>query len=161
MKMKILIGYDGSESADAALDDLRRAGLPREAEALIVSVSDGLVNPSSSIADIAGSALTSRRVTSTIALVREQAARALEEAKESAAKAGDRVRSYFPDWEVSAKGVAGSPSSELIDRADKWKADLIVVGSHGHSDLGRFVLEEGRHGLASLGSRGAWSGEEE
>ena len=41
--MKILIGYDGSASADAALDDLRRAGLPREAEALIVSVGDMLM----------------------------------------------------------------------------------------------------------------------
>jgi len=27
-RMKILIGYDGSHCADAALDDLRRAGLP-------------------------------------------------------------------------------------------------------------------------------------
>ena len=36
--MKILLGYDGSESADAALHDLKRAGLPDEAEALIVSV---------------------------------------------------------------------------------------------------------------------------
>ena len=61
MTMRILIGYDGSESADAALDDLQRAALPREVEALIVSVSDGLVDPSSSIADIAGNALTSRR----------------------------------------------------------------------------------------------------
>ena len=26
-RMKILIGYDGSECADAALEDLRRAGL--------------------------------------------------------------------------------------------------------------------------------------
>ena len=39
-RMKIVIGYDGSEQADAALDDLRRAGLPRDAEALIVSVAD-------------------------------------------------------------------------------------------------------------------------
>lgn len=140
MTMRILIGYDGSESADAALDDLRRAGLPREGEALIVSVSDGLVNPSSSIADIAGSALTSRKVTSAIALARDQAARALEEAKKFAAKAGDRVRSSFPDWEVQAVGLAGSPTAELINKADEWKADLVVVGSHGRSALGRFIL---------------------
>ena len=38
MKMRILIGYDGSEGADAAIDDLRNAGLPRDAEALIVSI---------------------------------------------------------------------------------------------------------------------------
>ena len=140
MTMRILIGYDGSESADAALDDLRRAGLPREVEVLIVSVSDGLVDPSSSIADIAGSALTSRRVTSAIALVREQAALALAEAKEFAAKAGDRVRSSFPDWEVRAVGIAGKPTTELMNKADEWKADLVVVGSQGRSALGRFML---------------------
>ena len=38
--MKILIAYDGSPCADAALDDLRRAGLPCEAEAVVLSVAD-------------------------------------------------------------------------------------------------------------------------
>jgi nucleotide-binding universal stress UspA family protein len=140
MTLRILIGYDGSQGADAALDDLRGAGLPRDVEAMIVSVSEGLVNPSTSIADLAGSAVTSRRVAATIALVREQAAQALEEAKELAAKAGDRVRSSFPDWKVQAVGLAGSPSTELIDKADEWKADLVVVGSNGRSALGRFIL---------------------
>lgn len=139
-RMKVLIAYDGSAYADAALDDLRRAGLPREAEALIVSVSDGLVNPSSSLADIAGAAPTSQRVAAAIAAAREQAARALEEAKGFAAQAGDRVRSYFPDWEVRAEGLAGTPSQELIQRADEWKPDLIIVGSQGRSALGRFLL---------------------
>ena len=45
--MKILIGYDGSESADAALYDLQRAGLPDDAEALIVSVADVMMVPCS------------------------------------------------------------------------------------------------------------------
>ena len=56
-KKKVMIAYDGSAYADAALDDLRRAGLPREAEALIVTVSDGLVSASSPIAEVAGTAL--------------------------------------------------------------------------------------------------------
>jgi hypothetical protein len=34
--MKILIAYDGSDCADAALDDLQRAGLSADAEAQIV-----------------------------------------------------------------------------------------------------------------------------
>ncbi|MBM4259474.1 MAG: hypothetical protein FJ147_26690 [Deltaproteobacteria bacterium] len=34
--MKILIAYDGSACADAALHDLRRAGLPQEAETVIL-----------------------------------------------------------------------------------------------------------------------------
>ena len=47
-KMKILIAYDGSSCADAALDDLRYAGLPRVAEALIMSVADVFLQPPSS-----------------------------------------------------------------------------------------------------------------
>lgn len=135
-----MIAYDGSAYADAALDDLRRAGLPPGAEALIVSVSDGLVDPSSSVTDIAGTALTSRRVTSAIALAREQAARLLKEAKGFAAQAGDRVRLSFPHWEIRAEGVSGAPAQELLLRAEEWKPDLIVAGSQGRSALGRFFL---------------------
>ena len=41
--MKILIGYDGSECAEAALEDLQRAGLGAEAEALVMTVADVFV----------------------------------------------------------------------------------------------------------------------
>ena len=46
--MRVLIGYDGSENADAALADLQTAGLPRQGEALIVSVGE-VVMPTSLI----------------------------------------------------------------------------------------------------------------
>jgi nucleotide-binding universal stress UspA family protein len=140
MGMRILIGYDGSEGAGAALDDLRRAGMPREAETLIVSVAEVLMPPQPSSDEVVGAPLTSRRVASAIAQAQEQTAQALKEAEEFAAKASERVRSYFPDWEVRAEGLAGWPSSELIRRADEWKADLVVVGSRGRSALGRFIL---------------------
>src|SRR3712207_8368903 len=40
-KMKILIGYDGSEGADLGIEGLRRAGLPpRDVEALVVTVAE-------------------------------------------------------------------------------------------------------------------------
>jgi hypothetical protein len=35
--VKILIAYDGSECADAALEDLKTAGLPKTAEALVLT----------------------------------------------------------------------------------------------------------------------------
>jgi len=38
--MRILVAYDGSVSAEAAVEDLRRAGLPLKAEALVVCVAD-------------------------------------------------------------------------------------------------------------------------
>ncbi|HEX8138223.1 MAG TPA: universal stress protein [Pyrinomonadaceae bacterium] len=139
-RKKVLIAYDGSAYADAALDDLRRAGLPREAEALIVTVSDGLVSTSSSIAEVAGTALVSRRVTLAIAVVKDQAARLLAEARGFATEASRRLRSYFPGWEVRTEVLEGSPSRELLRRAERWQPDIVVVGSQGRSALGRFFL---------------------
>jgi nucleotide-binding universal stress UspA family protein len=138
--MRILIGYDGSESADAVLNDLRRAGLPREAEALIVSVGEASMMPPPSSYELVGTALTSRRVTSAIAHSRRLTAQALGEATGLAAEARERVRSFFPGWEVRAEGLVGKPSWELISKADEWNPDLIVVGSRGRSALGRFFL---------------------
>ena len=42
--MKLLIGHDGSASADAIFEDVKHAGLPRDTEALIVSVADLMVS---------------------------------------------------------------------------------------------------------------------
>jgi len=151
--MRILIGYDGSESADAALDDLRRAGLPREAEALIVSVGEVMMPPSSVGDEVGEPASTSRRLTVVLAQVEAQAAQKLKEAKEFAAQAGDRLHSSFPDWEVQAEGLAGSPSAELINKADEWEADLVVVGSQGRSALGRFILGSVSKGVVTDSNR--------
>ena len=85
-------------------------------------------------------ALTAQKARSVLALAREQASQALEEARVLATKASSRVRSYFPGWEVRAEALAGTPSRELIDKAEQWGADLIVVGSQGRSTLGRLLL---------------------
>jgi nucleotide-binding universal stress UspA family protein len=34
----------------------------------------------------------------------------------------------------------GDPKSKIIDQATKWKADLIVMGSHGRKGLDRFLM---------------------
>lgn len=41
--MRILIAYDGSEFADAALEDLQRAGLGTGAETCVMTVADVFV----------------------------------------------------------------------------------------------------------------------
>jgi nucleotide-binding universal stress UspA family protein len=139
-RMKVMIAYDGSAYADAALEDLRRAGLPREAEALIVSIGEGLVNVYSPVAELTGTAPTSHRVTSAAAVAREQAVRLLAEARRFAARARKRVLSYFPGWKVRTRVLEGSPSRELLRKAEKWGPDLIVVGSQGRSAVSRFLL---------------------
>lgn len=138
--MRILIGYDGSEGADVAIDDLRRAGLPRDVEALVVSVGEVLLPPSSFGNEVVGPPMASRQVIDALAQAVATSRQAIKETKEFADKAADRVRSYFPHWNVQAEGVAGSPAAELMNKADEWKADLVVVGSRGRSGLGRLVL---------------------
>ncbi|HEU4872084.1 MAG TPA: universal stress protein [Pyrinomonadaceae bacterium] len=138
--MKILIGHDGSQSADAALADLQRAGLPDEAETLIVSVADVMMVSETPGYELAAAALMSRRVASGLASAQRQTERVLKETKDFASRAGDRVRSYFPAWRVRAETLAGPAAAELIRKANDWKPDLIVVGSHGRSSVNRFIL---------------------
>src|SRR6185369_1840758 len=138
--MKILIGHDGSQSADAALIDLQRAGLPREAEALIVSVADVMMVPETAGYEMAAEALISRRVASGLVYAQRQTERVINEAKDFANRARDQVRSYFPDWSVGAETLTGLAAEELISKANDWKPDLIVVGSHGRSAVSRFIL---------------------
>ena len=140
MAMKLLIGYDGSESADAALDDLRKAGLPRGVQALIVSVAEVFIPPESIRDQAPTRPMTVGRVQAAAAQARAQAVQALKEAEDFAAEAEKRLRSYFPDWEVQSEALTGWPVDVLIQKADEWTADLVVVGSQGRSALGRFVL---------------------
>jgi nucleotide-binding universal stress UspA family protein len=138
--MRVLIGYDGSESADAGLDDLQKAGLPRESKALIVSVGEVVMSPLLAGSEVAGMPVTPQSVKIALAQADAQTAQSLKEAEELAGKAGARLRSYFPTWEVETVGLSGWPATELIQQADEWNADLVVVGSHGRSALGRFIL---------------------
>ena len=138
--MKILIGYDGSECADAALDDLAQAGLPDKGEVYILSVAEvWLPPPPPSSYEILEEARTAH---SPAQLQRDFAKRcaAAKEALALAERARDRVQSRFPNWKVTADSGCGSPAWELVAKADEWKPDLIVVGSHGRTGLGRFVL---------------------
>jgi nucleotide-binding universal stress UspA family protein len=139
-RMKLLFGYDGSSYADAALDDLRRAGLPREVEALVVSVGDALITPPLASHEVIEKAFTSKRAEIIIEQANKQASQSMEEANKLAVNASERVRSFFPDWLVRAEALGGAPSEELMRKADEWKAGLIVVGSQGRSALGRLFL---------------------
>lgn len=138
--MKVLIGYDGSECADAALDDLVQAGLPATGEAHVLSVAEvWLPPPPPSAYEIIEEA---RKAQSASELQRDFRRRcpAAEEALAMAERARMRVQTNFPDWKVTAEGVSGSPAWEIVAKADEWKPDLIVVGSHGRNLLGRFVM---------------------
>lgn len=139
-RMKILIGYDGSECADAALDDLKRAGLPESAEAHILSIAEvWLPPPAPSDSEIIEQA-REVKVPSDLKRVYARNCEAVKEVSSLAERARAQLKTTFPDWEVTVDSSCGSPAWELVLKADQWKPDLIVVGSHGRTALGRLVL---------------------
>jgi nucleotide-binding universal stress UspA family protein len=121
--MKILVAYDGSISADAAIEDLRRAGLPQQAEALVVSVDDHAHPTEVKNHEESGSWRSRPTID-----------------EKFAEKAGWQIQSYFPQWKVSCEALRGSPAKVLLDTSERWHSDLIVAGCQGHSRAARFFL---------------------
>ena len=134
--MKLLIAYDGSEGSDIAIDELQREGLPAEAEALVASVAEVWLPPPDEDPDD----VFLPNVPVAARLAHQRAERMIEEATALAKRGSERVQRIFPHWKVSYESMSGSPAFELLNRAREWKPDLIVVGSKGHTALGRFVL---------------------
>ncbi len=136
--MKILIAYDGSEGADAALEDLQHAGLDTEAEVLVVCVADVFVPPP-----------INEEIDNTFPMyepagikrAHERARHKLKQAEGLAKRISDQIKSQFPGWNISSHAVADSPAWALLRKADAWKPDLIVMGARGHSVFsGRLIL---------------------
>lgn len=143
--MKILIAYDGSDCADRAIDDLRRAGLPPEAEATVISAADVLLPiPPPSSYEVVESAF-SEDLPATAIRARERARRAVAEARQSAIAASEHVKAVFPAWDVRVEAVGDSPAWAVIKKAEEWEADLIAMGAHGRSAIGRLLLGSVSH----------------
>jgi len=138
--MKILIGYDGSECADAALDDLMRAGLPEVAEAQILTVAEVWLPPPPPTIDEVVQQARQVKVPADLKRVYSRVAAAIEAAQEKVERARDRVLANFPSWSVCAQAVSGSAAWEMLFKAAELNPNLIVVGSHGRSAIGRLVL---------------------
>jgi nucleotide-binding universal stress UspA family protein len=125
--MKILIGYDGSESSVAMLDDLKLAGLPSDTEVLVMAIAEMWLVPPPSYG------LAQTDFVDAFELD-------VKLAKELAEKAGVQIKSLFPTWTVTVVSTIGTPAREILKKAEEWQPDLIVVGSQGLSALGRFFL---------------------
>lgn len=134
--MNILIAYDGSEYATAALDDLQRAGLSSKATVEVMSVANVWLPPPN--AD--NEDLLQAPFPEVIARARKRATEELSKTREIAERGATRLSEHFSQWEVRPEAIADSPAWAIIKRASEWPADLIVVGSQGHSQISRLVL---------------------
>src|ERR1043166_4882590 len=104
--MNVLIGYDGSAGADAALRDLKKAGLPSNANGVILTVAD-VWPPPANDDDLADLDQATRE---RIAELRQSDKRMLVEAGNQAAQAAAVVRASFPKWNLRDRAVADSPA---------------------------------------------------
>ena len=133
---RLLIGYDGSPCADGVIDDLPSAGLPKELEALVLSVADVWLptEPTSPPVEIPPALSNVGRK------ARQHALEAVEASRRLAARGAERLRALLPDWKVTSDAVADSPAWALIRKAELWHAELVVLGSLGRSTLERIFL---------------------
>lgn len=136
--MKILIAYDGSESADAAIEDLKSAGFPKTAEARVLSLADVFLPPP--INEEVDNTFP-MYVPAGVRRAHERAESKLKQADSMAKQASEKIQLSFPEWQVRHEALADSPAWAIIKAADQWKPDLVVVGAQGHSVLGgRLIL---------------------
>ncbi|HWI57263.1 MAG TPA: universal stress protein [Bacillota bacterium] len=143
--MKLLIAYDGSACAEAALADLTRAGLPAKLQAMVLSVAEVWLPPDSPPPVPEAGA----RFSIAVQRAQEAAWRAVQEDSRHLAERGmSRLQTLFPQWSLTAKAVGDSPAWGIIGQAAEWGADLIVVGSHGRSAMERFFLGSVSHKVA-------------
>jgi nucleotide-binding universal stress UspA family protein len=136
---KVLFAYDGSTSANDALEDLKRAGLPSELDMLVVSVAEEWafeIHDSEQEKEEGGDELTIDR---SVVLSRH-AKEVLGRSRIFAEHAARAIRKSFPTWTIDTRVYPDSPAWGVLHAAEQWGPDLIILGSHGRSALGRFFL---------------------
>jgi len=138
--MRVLIGYDGSKHADAALADLARAGLPPGTEAVVLTIADLFEPPCSTQQAV------EPMVEHAVKQWRNRVEAAISEAKLFAESAASKLRTEHLKWAISTEAFADSPAWGLIKRAEGLcggfaPADLMVLGAAGRSaTLGRTLF---------------------
>jgi nucleotide-binding universal stress UspA family protein len=126
--MRILLAVDGSAGSDAAVREVAERPWPENSEVRVIAVvetpmlfaPDFAVTPPIYYDEYVKAATLRAQVT-------------LEDAKTA-------LERPTTPLEVSTRLATGSPKRAILEEADSWKADLIVLGSHGYGALERFLL---------------------
>lgn len=135
--MKILIAYDGSPSADHAIDEVAKRPWPAGTEVRVVTVLEHAapVPPEIGV-ELYGPVLEKIRLSQ-----RQAMQEALDKA---AAKFAGRS-----DLKVSVELRDGAVNRSLLDAIKAFGAELVVAGSHGATALERFFLGSVSHALVT------------
>lgn len=126
--MRILLAVDGSPCSDAAVREIRTRPWPAGSVVRVVTVA-GFPPPA------VGDPLLSP-ATIPVNILDEERKQAVALAEKAAAQ----IRRQAPSLPVEVEVFVGSPREEIIGEAERWEADLILLGSHGYGPVQRLLL---------------------
>ena len=126
--MKVLLAIDGSQHSQAALAAVAMRDWPANTEVEVLTVVQSkwplVGDPLFTVASAHAESILAQRAE--VPGLLERAVAQLHERQ--------------PDLPVTAKTLDGPPHSVIVEEAEQWKADLIVLGSHGYGPLRRALL---------------------
>lgn len=126
--MKILLTTDGSEFSKKAVKEVCLYFSGKKHSFKVVSVFEAF----------APMAAEPFAVSAEYYQELEKAAK--DQAESFVAETRQELLKTFPDADITSEVVMGSPNRVIIDAANEWKAELVVLGSHGRGFWGRVML---------------------
>lgn len=127
--MKVLVAVDGSASSQAAVASVAARPWPAGSEIKILAVAELHIIPTQEFGMLPPSYY-------------DRMADAAHTLAQSAVKAAMEIvqQHKTSGLNVTTETKPGFAKSVILDEAEKWGADLIVLGSHGYKGLQRFLL---------------------
>ncbi len=127
MYERVLVPVDGSSTSNQGLDEAIKLARLTGAKIKLLHVVDLWAFAAT---PYAGMAMTPDLV----AQIKGSGQAVLDAAKSRVEAAGGGVQTQLFD------NVAGRVCDIVVDEAKRWKADLIVIGTHGRRGVGRLVM---------------------
>jgi nucleotide-binding universal stress UspA family protein len=127
--MKILLAVDGSACSQAAIEEVGRRPWPEGSSIKVLTAFELPMPPTPE-----SWALPANYFEEMDLALRQQAQNIVTDA---IAKLKAKLNKTVS---LDAQIVPGSPRNVILDEAESWGADLIVVGSHGYRAWERFLL---------------------
>jgi nucleotide-binding universal stress UspA family protein len=138
--MTILIAYDGSESADAAISAARELLGGGSADAVVLSVWEPLVVEALRAMRFGGGLPVMTDVADVDAQSEDEARQLAEHGARLAGEAGFEARSL---WAADTRAIADT----IVEGADELDVDLIVLGARGLTGIRAFLGSVSNHVL--------------
>ena len=134
--MKILLAIDGSACSDSAVCEVGRHPWPPGTEVRIIIVDAPLDALPLRLSHAASSVARIGSPSAYDQLVQEERA----QMNNALLRAAESLHNLAPQLSISAALIEGSPKEKIIEEAQRWAADMIVVGSQGRGAIRSLFL---------------------